>query len=79
MKPIFSQIKILSEKQKLKTNIKNETVNIPLVLHGGSGLTDNDFRRAIKEGISKVNIFTDIKVAAAKAQLNRFTDEKKGA
>ena len=55
MKPIFSQIKILSEKQKLKTNIKSETVDILLVLHGGSGLTDNDFRRAIKEGISKAN------------------------
>ena len=31
-----------------------------LVLHGGSGLTDADFRRAIACGISKVNIFTDI-------------------
>ena len=32
----------------------------PLVLHGGSGLTDADFRRAVACGISKVNIFTDI-------------------
>ncbi len=32
----------------------------PLVLHGGSGLTDEDFRHAIRCGISKVNIFTDI-------------------
>lgn len=32
----------------------------PLVLHGGSGLTDADFRHAIACGISKVNIFTDI-------------------
>lgn len=55
-----------------------KTVNVPLVLHGGSGLTDNDFKQAIKEGISKVNIFTDINVAAVKAELSRFTDMNKG-
>lgn len=33
---------------------------IPLVLHGGSGLSDDDFRTAVKLGICKVNIFTDI-------------------
>ena len=44
-----------------------ETVDVPLVLHGGSGLTDDDFRRAIREGISKINIFTDINNAAASA------------
>lgn len=54
------------------------TVDVPLVLHGGSGLTDNDFRQAIKDGISKVNIFTDINVAAVKAQLSQFTDMEKG-
>ena len=32
----------------------------PLVLHGGSGLSDDDFRRSIACGISKVNIFTDL-------------------
>ena len=54
------------------------TVDVPLVLHGGSGLTDNDFRQAIQEGISKVNIFTDINIAAVKAQFSRFTDMNKG-
>ncbi|MBQ6895145.1 MAG: class II fructose-bisphosphate aldolase, partial [Clostridia bacterium] len=52
--------------ERIKT-IAN-TVDVPLVLHGGSGLTDNDFKRAIKEGISKVNIFTDINIAAVKAE-----------
>lgn len=33
---------------------------IPLVLHGGSGLADDDFRIAVQKGICKVNIFTDI-------------------
>lgn len=36
----------------------HNTVDIPLVLHGGSGITDNDFRRAISLGIRKVNIAT---------------------
>ena len=43
-----------------------EAVNVPLVLHGGSGLTDQDFREAIWSGIAKVNIFTDISKAQVK-------------
>ena len=35
-----------------------EAVNIPLVLHGGSGITDEDFQKAISLGIKKVNIAT---------------------
>ena len=37
-----------------------EKTGVPLVLHGGSGLADDDFRTAVREGICKVNIFTDI-------------------
>ena len=35
-------------------------LDIPLVLHGGSGLSDDDFRNTIRDGIAKVNIFTDL-------------------
>lgn len=38
-------------------------VEAPLVLHGGSGLSDDDFRNTVKHGIAKVNIFTDLCVA----------------
>lgn len=62
--------------ERIRTIAK--TVNVPLVLHGGSGLTDNDFKQAIQEGISKVNIFTDINVAAVKAEFSKFTDMNKG-
>lgn len=41
--------------------------DVPLVLHGGSGLTDDDFRNAIANGISKVNIFTDLCLAGNRA------------
>lgn len=33
---------------------------LPLVLHGGSGLSDADFRAAVQTGVCKVNIFTDL-------------------
>lgn len=39
----------------------------PLVLHGGSGLSDDDFRNTVREGISKVNIFTDLCIAGVNA------------
>lgn len=36
----------------------HEKVDIPLVLHGGSGITDKDFQKVISLGIRKVNIAT---------------------
>ena len=39
-------------------------VSIPLVLHGGSGLSDQDFKDCIAGGISKINIYTEIAEAA---------------
>ena len=38
----------------------HSAIPVPLVLHGGSGLSDDDFKTAIACGISKVNIFTDL-------------------
>lgn len=49
-----------------------------LVLHGGSGLSDNDFKKAIEKGISKINIFTDINVAAVKAVVENCKNTGKG-
>ena len=37
-----------------------EATGIPLVLHGGSGLSDDDFREAVRRGVCKINIFTDL-------------------
>lgn len=53
-------------------------VNVPLVLHGGSGLTDADFRKAIACGIQKINIFTDINTAAAKAEYEKYCSGSSG-
>ena len=40
-------------------------VPVPLVLHGGSGIPDQDFRQAIQLGINKINIYTEMSHAAA--------------
>lgn len=53
-----------------------DKVNVPLVLHGGSGLSDDDFKRAIREGIRKVNIFTDVDKAVARGAKKALADGK---
>lgn len=42
-------------------------LHTPLVLHGGSGLSDDDFKNTIQNGIAKVNIYTDLCNAGLKA------------
>ena len=41
-----------------------DQVGVPLVLHGGSGLSNADFRAAIANGIAKINVYTDMSQAA---------------
>ncbi len=48
-------------------SIKKAVNNLPLVLHGGSGLSDEDFRHIIACGINKVNIYTDLTLEALKS------------
>ena len=51
----FDSMKILSTK-----------LNIPLVLHGGSGLEEEKIRKAINYGVSKINFNTELQVSWAK-------------
>ncbi|AUV03041.1 ketose 1,6-bisphosphate aldolase [Phytobacter ursingii] len=46
--------------------IRQQT-GLPLVLHGGSGISDADFRRAIGLGIHKINFYTGMSQAALDA------------
>ncbi|HEX3196479.1 MAG TPA: ketose-bisphosphate aldolase [Propionibacteriaceae bacterium] len=53
-------------KPELKLDLLKEikdTVTIPLVLHGGSNNPDDEIAEAVKLGINKINISSDIKVA----------------
>ena len=55
-----------------------EAAQVPLVLHGGSGISDEDFKKAIEAGISIVHINTEIRVAfrdAVKKSLQDYPDE----
>jgi fructose-bisphosphate aldolase class II len=36
---------------------------VPIVIHGGTGLDESDFKRFVKNGASKINISTAIKHA----------------
>ncbi|MEA3399586.1 MAG: class II fructose-bisphosphate aldolase [Patescibacteria group bacterium] len=51
-----------------------EACGVPLVLHGGSGISDEDFKKAIQAGISIVHINTEIRVAYKEA-LEKFLDK----
>jgi len=58
--------------QRIK-DIKN-ACGTPLVLHGGSGIADEDFTNAIKEGIDIVHINTEIRVVYKEA-LEKYLKE----
>ena len=63
--PSIGNIHGLQEKTNLDFKIVEEIsqkVNIPLVLHGGSGLSKEEIKKAIKAGICKININTELQV-----------------
>ncbi len=45
----------------------NKVVSVPLVLHGTSGVSDEDVKKAISLGICKVNFATELRVAYSDA------------
>ena len=49
-------------------------VDVPLVLHGASGIGDEDIKKAISLGIAKINIHTELCQAAMEA-INAHKDE----
>ena len=52
----------------------SEKTNIPLVLHGGTGIDDEKLTKAIASGICKVNINTELQIAWTKA-VRKFLSE----
>jgi fructose-bisphosphate aldolase class II len=58
---------------ELVAEIKKIT-GIPLVLHGGSGLRDEDFTNAVKAGISIIHISTEIRIAYDEALRKSLAD-----
>ncbi|GBG96945.1 ketose-bisphosphate aldolase [Lactococcus termiticola] len=56
----FDQLKIL----------KQGLGDLPLVLHGASGIPDDQIKQAIKQGISKVNVNTECHLAFSTAMID---------
>ena len=54
--------------------IRKATGGIPLVLQGGSGITDEEVKEAIKAGVRKMNIGTDVCCAFADGTLESLND-----
>lgn len=44
-----------------------EKIDVPFVMHGGSGVSEENYRTAIKNGICKINYYTYMNKAAGKA------------
>jgi fructose-bisphosphate aldolase class II len=62
-------------KQDLLSDIKAR-VSVPLVLHGGSGNKDSEIAEAVKRGINKINISSDIKHAFYQELRKTLEDQK---
>ncbi len=52
-----------------------EKIDVPFVMHGGSGLTKEEFQTAIRNGIRKINYYTYMALAGGKA-IKDFIDSK---
>lgn len=53
-----------------------KAVNVPLVMHGGSGLTPLDFKNSIGKGISKINYYTGMALNSAEKLRSALKDNK---
>jgi fructose-bisphosphate aldolase class II/6-phospho-5-dehydro-2-deoxy-D-gluconate aldolase len=61
----FAEMKVISEAN-----------NIPLVLHGGSGIPNDMIKKAIENGQAKINVNTEIQVRFTKATAIYFEEKK---
>jgi len=59
------------------TAIKNK-IDMPFVMHGGSGLAEDEFRTAIRNGITKINYYTYMTMAGAKAVTDHLAEKEPG-
>lgn len=49
-----------------------QKANIPVVMHGGSGVSDEDFRKVIKKGVRKINYYTYMAMAGGENIASQF-------
>lgn len=51
-------------------NLIKEATNLPLVLHGGSGIPEITLKNAVKNGVCKINVNTELQLSWHKAVLD---------
>ena len=56
-----------------------QAVQIPLVIHGGSGLNEDQYHKLISNGVAKIDYYTALSDVAAKAMRQRSKDNPKGS
>ncbi len=61
--------------KEIRIALENAGVSVPLVLHGASGLSDENVRECVREGICKVNFATELRVAYTKGVREVLLDE----
>jgi fructose-bisphosphate aldolase class II len=54
-----------------------EAADVPLVMHGGSGVSEEDYVIAIENGICKINYYTYMNMAGGRASKEYWSDSNK--
>lgn len=68
-----------NSKAKLSFDVlesNNEVTNIPLVLHGGTGVSEEDLKKCVAGGICKLNVGTELNVAWVVAAKENFKNAR---
>lgn len=50
-----------------RVKVVREAAGIPLVLHGGSGISDDDFKQGIAAGLAQIHVSTELRIAHREA------------
>lgn len=56
--------------------VKEAALNLPLVLHGGTGIPEEQIRKAISLGVAKINVNTELQIVFAEAT-RKYIEEGK--
>lgn len=59
-------------------NVRAKTGDIPVVMHGGSGVSTEDYHRAVEAGVRKINYFTYMDKAGGAAVVDHLNSLKEG-
>lgn len=59
-------------------NVRKLTNNVPVVMHGGSGVSREDYHNAVKAGVRKINYFTYLDKAGGTGASDYLSDLEKG-